>query len=252
MHVSEEDLILHYYGETDGADVERHLASCAACRTELARLQQALALVEEQDVPEPPPGFERTVWARLEPQLPRRRQRWFARVFDAPPRWALAGGIAALVLAAFVAGRFSGGGPVSGPATADGAGNVADRVLLVAVIDHLDRSQMVLVELMNTDLGDATSISNEQSRARELVSANRLYRQSAGQAGDETMNGVLEELERMLLEIANAPAEASAEELDALRARIEARGLLFRVRVVHSEMQERERQEAQRAHRVIG
>jgi hypothetical protein len=252
MHVSEEDLILHYYGEIDGADVERHLASCAACRSELARLQQVLALVDDQDVPEPPPGFERTVWARLEPQLPPRRQRWFRGLFDTPPRWALAGGIAALVLAAFVAGRFSGGGPASDPTTADGAGNAADRVLLVAVIDHLDRSQMVLVELMNTDLRDATSISSEQSRARELVSANRLYRQSAGQVGDETVNGVLEELERMLLEIANAPAEASAEELDALRARIEARGLLFRVRVVHSEMQERERQEAQRAHRVIG
>jgi hypothetical protein len=251
MHVSEEDLILHYYGETDGVEVEQHLVSCAMCRAELARLQQVLALVDEQDVPEPSPGFERTVWARLEPQLSPRRQRWFPRIFQAPPRWAVAGGIAALVLAAFVAGRFSGGGPASAPTTAD-PGNVADRVLLVAVIDHLDRSQMVLVELMNADLGDATSISNEQSRARELVSANRLYRQSAGQAGDETINGVLEELERMLLEIANAPAEASAEELDALRARIEARGLLFRVRVVHSEMQERERQEAQRAHRVIG
>jgi hypothetical protein len=252
MHVSEEDLILHYYGETDGVEVEQHLASCAMCRSELARLQQVLALVDEQDVPEPSPGFERTVWARLEPQLPPRGRGWFPRLFHAPPRWALAGGIAALVLAAFVAGRFSGSGPASAPTAADGEGNRADRVLMVAVIDHLDRSQMVLLELMNADLGDETSISNEQSRARELVSANRLYRQSAGQAGDETINGVLEELERMLLEIANAPADASAEELDALRARIEARGLLFRVRVVHSEMQERERQEAHRAHRVIG
>jgi hypothetical protein len=74
------------------------------------------------------------------------------------------------------------------------------------------------------------------------VSANRLYRQTAVQTGDETTNSVLDELERTLLEIANTPADASKDDLDALRARIGSRGLLFKVRVVHSEMVERERQ----------
>ena len=77
-------------------------------------------------------------------------------------------------------------------------------------------------------------IGSEQSRARDLVAANRLYRQTAVQAGDEGEIGdLLDELERVLLEIANAPPDAARGDLDALRAHIEQRGLLFRVRVVH-------------------
>jgi hypothetical protein len=54
------------------------------------------------------------------------------------------------VVVAFVAGRWS-GAPVPAP-TPDAVASVApERVLLVAVGDHLDRSQMVLVELLNAD-----------------------------------------------------------------------------------------------------
>ncbi len=61
------------------------------------------------------------------------------------PQWALAGGIAALVLVAFMAGRFSGGEPsgvTSGGSVV--AGNSPERVLETAVGDHLDRTQMML------------------------------------------------------------------------------------------------------------
>jgi hypothetical protein len=62
------------------------------------------------------------------------------------------------------------------------------------------------------------------------------------QSGDSATNEVLEDLERILLEIANAPADGTSIDLQLLRDRIESRGLLFRVRVVQSEMRERERQ----------
>jgi anti-sigma factor RsiW len=254
LHTSEEDLILHYYGEHgDEAPVERHLASCGACRDAFARLSQVLALVDLHDAPEPGPAFEREVWARLEPHLAERRRPWFQRVFNTPsgvaarswrsgaPTWALAGGIAALVLAAFVAGRFS---TVTPPpsAVANNADDVAERVLVVAVVDHLDRSQMVLVELMNANLDESIDIESEQLRARELVTENRLYRQTAVQTGDGATGDVLAELERVLIEIANTPQDATKDDLEALRARIASRGLLFKVRVVHSEMRQRERQ----------
>jgi len=87
----------------------------------------------------------------------------------------------------------------------------------------------------------------EQARARELVAANRLYRQSAAHTGDEVIGTALEDLERVLLELANAPADATPESLAALRDQIGAGGLLFRVRVVQSEMRER-----QKIPRVVG
>jgi hypothetical protein len=248
-HLTEEALILQYYGEADDATaVEQHLAACHHCRVEFERLRRVLALVDVQEVPEPGPGFERRVWARLAPELETSRTSWFAWLFPAAgPRWVYAGGVAALLLVAFVAGRFSrvdapvAPAPVSTTAAAAN-GDVSERVLVVAVVDHLDRSQMMLVELLNTDPAGTLDLDAEQSRARELVNENRLYRVSAAQAGDEAMSDVLDELERVLLEIANTPRDATAGDLEALRQRIDARGLLFKVRVVHSEMRERERQ----------
>jgi hypothetical protein len=243
-HLGENDLILHFYGESDGTAVEEHLATCTTCRTEFERLRQMLSLMDRADAFSPPhtpgPSFEREVWARLEPQLAARRS-WWAEWLT-PRRLALAASVATLLLVAFVAGRFSRDARPAAPASTEARTDVAERVLVVAVVDHLDRSQMVLMEVLNADVESAGDLAAEQTLARELVAANRLYRQTAAHTGDGGTGDVLDELERTLLEIANTPIDASKDELDALRARIASRGLLFKVRVVHSEMRERERQ----------
>ena len=242
-HLSEETLILHYYNETEaGAEVDAHLNACTACREEFLRLRQVLSLVDLDEVPEPPPGFERDVWARLEPAIAQPKPSWLSRLFPAGPRWAYAGGLAVLLLAAFVAGRVSRETP-AGPAitTAAADADLSKRVLIFAVVDHLDRTEMMLVELLNSEGASEPLSLDGTSRARELVTENRLYRASATQAGDEAVTTVLDDLERVLVEIANTPESANPAALDALRQRISSQGLLFRVRVVHSEMRERER-----------
>jgi hypothetical protein len=244
MHASEEQLILHYYGEpADDPRVGTHIESCARCRAALQDLSDVLTLVDAEVVPEPLDGLERRVWARIQPEVDARRSRGWAGVFAAAPRWALAGGVALVVLAAFLAGRFTQPerGVVRAPAIAAADPAVtAERVMTVAVGDHLDQSQMMLLELLNGDDWPASTIADEQNRARDLVAANRLYRQTAVQAGNEGVHEVLDALERVLLEIANAPPDVSARELAALRADIEQRGILFRLRVVSSEMRARE------------
>jgi hypothetical protein len=184
-------------------------------------------------------GFERVAWARLQPAMDTPGG-WLPSMFRGLRPWALAGGVAALVLTAFVAGRFSSVAPSPAPLPVEQqTADVATRILLIAVDDHLDRSQMVLVELLNAEDGHLAAGNGD--RAKELVAANRLYRQTATQTGDRAMGDVLDDLERVLLEIANQPADATPADIDALRARIQSRGLLFRVRVVQSEMRERER-----------
>ena len=49
-------------------------------------------------------------------------------------------------------------------------------------------------------------------------------------------------LERVLLEIARSPSAISSAELAALQRRIESRGILFKVRVIGSQMREREQE----------
>lgn len=254
-HLSEEDLILHYYGEFDPVDdarVGQHLAECEECHAAKTELQRVLSLVETAPPVAARPGFERDVWARLEPLLPPSRSslRWRSSFFWFP-QWALAGGVAALVLAAFVAGRVSGGDP---PRVADDPAVMADsspdRVLHAAVGDHLDRTQMMLTELVNNDVDQGEVFAGEQARASDLVAANRLIRQSASQAGDAGVADVLEDLERVLLEIANAPADVTSNELSDLKDRITAQDLLFRVRVIASEMRNRTRTDREAGDRL--
>lgn len=256
-HLSEDELILHYYGEIDRADetrIESHLRECAECRRANQQLRQVMTLVDTAAPVEAPPSFERTAWARLEPALDARAGGALRKFFWFP-QWALAGGVAALVLAAFVAGRFSGapttrfsawwggsGGEPAGvtpgsPVVADAA--APERVLHAAVGDHLDRTQMMLVELANADADHADVFAGEQARAADLVAVNRLIRQSVEQSGDAAIADVLEDLERLLLEIANAPANATSNELTDLQSRITTEDLLFRVRVTASEMRQR-------------
>jgi hypothetical protein len=71
------------------------------------------------------------------------------------------------------------------------------------------------------------------------VEENRLYRQTALKEGDRAMASTLDELERVLLDIANSPDEVTPAQFEGLRKRIEARGILFKVRVVNQDLRER-------------
>jgi hypothetical protein len=52
--------------------------------------------------------------------------------------------------------------------------------------------------------------------------------------------GVLDELERVLLEIEHAPSQISPAELDELRLRLRAEGILFKLRVLGSNVRSEE------------
>ena len=239
-HLSEDELILHYYGETDRVDearVESHLSACAECQFANQQLRRVMTLVDTAAPVEAPLGFERTAWARLEPALD--QQQRSRRGLFWIPQFALAGGVAALVMVAFMAGRFTGGEPAGVTPASPVAAASPVRVLHAAFGDHLDRTQMMLVELANADSDHADVLAGEQGRAVDLVAANRLIRQSAEQSGDVVIADVLEDLERVLLEIANSPADVSSNDLTDLQSRITDEDLLFRVRVIASEMRRR-------------
>ena len=93
-------------------------------------------------------------------------------------------------------------------------------------------------------------LAGEQVRAADLVAANRLMRQSALQSGDAAIVDILEDLERVLLEVANAPANASSNDLTDLQSRITTEDLLFRLRVIASEMRQRNRTDREAGDRI--
>jgi hypothetical protein len=109
-----------------------------------------------------------------------------------------------------------------------------EQILRLTLGDYLDRSGIVLTELAHAADGRAVDISAEQMRAADLLTECRLFRQTAMRSQDQVVAGVLDELERVLVEIAHAPSRLDAAEADELRDRLRSEGVLFRIRVLSS------------------
>jgi CTP:molybdopterin cytidylyltransferase MocA len=240
-HVSEDQLILHFYREGEAAsrrEIEQHLGACASCRASYEALRQILEAVDAVAAPERPEHYEEEVWKRLRPRLlPLRQPRW--GTWLQPQRWALAGAMAAVLVVSFLAGRYWQGRQTPRSIGALPA-QARERILLVAVGDHLERSQMLLIELEHADGKGPVDIATEKRRAEDLVASNRLYRQTAARAGDAGLASALDELERVLLQIAHSPSELTPAEFEQIQRRIEAQGILFKVRVIRSQVREKQ------------
>jgi hypothetical protein len=245
-HLTEDDLVLHYYGELEGnaaAGAATHLHECGSCRAAFTKLQRVFAMVDAAPEPVVSDGFERIVWARLQPGLERDRRGWAAWFVLSPARLAWLAAIVVLVGGAFFAGRLS--PPSAGTSAASGAAgaDLRERVLLADLSEHLDRSQMMLVDLVSANTEGDVDVAVERTRAEQWLSANRLYRQTALDTGNLALAQVLDDLEQVLVDVAASPDHVSAQDVAAMRRRIDDKGLLLKVRVLSSEVQKRQRRQ---------
>ena len=240
-HCTEDDLILHYYGEARGrSDVDQHLATCSECSIEYHSLVSTLEFVVPPEMPERGDSYPLDVWSRIRARLPEPRVPWWQAWF----RWetiTAAAAVATVVVAAFVAGRMW---PRPVPAasiarTSSLDASASDRVRMAAIGDHLERSERVLLDLVNAQ-GDRVDVSDQQLWAADLIDSNRLYRDAATSAGDPLVANVLDELERSLLDVVHGPSTMTPAQLDDVRTQVDAVALLFKVRVLADELHERE------------
>jgi hypothetical protein len=239
-HRTEKELIGYRDGETkERVAIAAHLKECDECREELTRIEAVFGALDAMPIPDPGEDYGERVWQRISPRLGEKKARWWESLF-VPQRLLALGGVVALLILAFVAGRWT-RPPLPVGDQADAA-KVRERVLVLAVGEHLGRTEMMLMELENAPAKKgqkAINISETQHRAEDLVEENRLYRQTALKEGDQAMASTLDELERVLLDIANSPEELTPAAFEKIRKRIEEQGLLFKVRVVKQGLDER-------------
>jgi hypothetical protein len=241
-HCSDEQLLLEYYGES--SESTAHLATCPECTVRYRELQALLNDVTLEP-PERDDHYGLEVWQAIRHRLPAREPRWFG-LFSL--QWGMAAAVVLLAVG-FTAGRLwpqveqttpaTGGTNVSPGVVATAAADdeARRRVVLLDVNDHFDRSDGVLAEVMNAS--GPRDLSAERQRAADLVAASRLYRQNAVAINEPALAAVLEEVERVLLDIVHQPAQATTADLDEIRRRIDSAGLLFKVRVMTNELQHR-------------
>jgi hypothetical protein len=232
---TDEDLILRRYGELE-PDRARALETALAADPQLAArsraLGRALAAADAVSPPKTPPDIAQRTWAaierRLEPRRPARRR-----------NWQLPAGLAAalaLVAVSFQLGRQSVEHPTV-PSTV--ATTVTDaqpfsaaareRVLIAQVAHHLEGSQRLFTTVANAP-ADAATLEAERRWARELLATHRTYRKAAALQGQKRIANLLDAMEPLLLELANAPDDVSPAELKALQQRIDDGDLVFRAR----------------------
>ncbi len=247
-HYSEEDLILYYYGEGRGrADIERHLDACGACAAGYRQIAGTLSMITAPETPERNDRYGLEVWQRIRHQLPEQDTAWW----PAWLRWdrlafaSAAAAVCIVIVAAFVAGRLSQRPGLLQPGTkaADvAAGDAGTRVRMAVIGDHLERSERVLLDIVNASgaRGAQIDVSEAQAWAADLIDDNRMYREAASRAGDTVIADVLDDLERNLLEIVHGPSALTPAQLEQVRVRLDAAALLFKVRVLHDELRERE------------
>jgi hypothetical protein len=236
-HLSEDDLTALYYGEraTDGS-ARLHLAACRRCAADYDALKQTLDGILPATIPQRGGEYGEQVWRMLAPrlmpyELPAQRggRRWMQW---RPAAAAIAGVMLAVL--AFAGGRlWERHTKDTTRVTAAAGPQAVQRVVLVVVTDHLDRTERLLVALEHAVPGDSSENSELQSQARDLLASNRLARASASEAGDADLAGALERVGRLLAEVGNEP-RLSAADLDLVRREMNSEGILFEVRVLLS------------------
>jgi hypothetical protein len=242
-HFNEEELIDYYYGESAAAtEIARHLRECADCEREYAALSRDLSEIVSIALPVRDAAYGEQVWQSIRASVPVydvKKKQGFSWLWLNPfGRFAAVAAALLIVAAAFFAGRQWEHRNPQTPVAVNSAGagdQGKERVVLVVLGDHLDRSERLLVELKHAEPSTEAPIQEE---ARELLSANRLYRESVKQAGDPALAAALDHLERVLIEISNEPAGLSQARLNELQKEMNTDGLLFEVRVLRSRVQE--------------
>lgn len=235
-HCSDDDLVLLYYGED--ARPARHVAACPDCAARYHELSAVLQAVTGPETPARGEQYGLEVYQRIRHQLPAPAPWWQGLISG---RWIAAAAAAAVLMAfGFTAGRLW--PPAASPARqavrdVDAMADAGQRrVLLLTVADHLEQTDRVLTDLVNAPGG--MDISGEQAWASDLVAASRLYRQVAVDTNETSLAAVLDELERTLLDIVHRPSTVTDDDVDEIRRRIDSAALLFKVRVMSTELRE--------------
>jgi hypothetical protein len=240
--ISDDDLILLYYGEHDDSALARTVAADAELSRRFEALSQELGAVDSLVPPQLDSDFGAKVWQRLVPQLQDAvpsRSGWFSSWSQ--PRFSIAGVFSVAIIAglAFVLGRGSylqseSSSPV--PNLASQLPTIdSQRLLTSQVANHLGEVDVILTQYVNAPETNNNRQSDTAEWATDMLITNRLYRRAAESSGNQQLAAMLADLEPLLIELAHQSNQASPATRQRLHDEVNG-NLLFRVRVMNNEL----------------
>jgi hypothetical protein len=236
-HLTEEEMIEHYYSEDfRKADAQLHLQACKQCSQAYAELGKLLGSIRSPETPARGSDYGEQVWrsiqGSLRPYESKRKNSFFHW-----PQLAYAAACLLFLAGAFLAGRMWEYAHTK-PSLASAPQQAKERVVLFVLNNHLDRSERLLVQL-NHAVAEGDKVDFRlQGEARQLLTDNRLCRQSVDRSDDPLLAAALDHLERVLLEVANSPEELSGADIPRIDQEMNTQGLLFQIRVLRTKVSE--------------
>lgn len=219
--ISDNDLVLLYYGEHDDPALARQVANDPELRQRMEALSRELEPLDRLPVPDPGDEFEARIWQRIVPRLaegtaPAPSTSWLHSLLR--PRFSLAG-IFALVMVAGLA--FWMGRETTVPVPGIEPTINAERLLAMRMGEHLAEADVLLTQVANNGAGNQSRISEW---AAGMLISNRIYRRAAEASGDQRLAQLLLEIEPLLIELANQPHRTgTVDESLLFRVRVQAR-----------------------------
>jgi hypothetical protein len=236
--VSDNELILYFYRDELPAEriveIDDALFAQPQLRLRYTELQRLLRDIDCAPALEPDPEFAQRMWQKLAARIdidpirssaPRRFSGW--RVLFAPrPAFAAACLVAIAAAIGFYAGRHAPGEDDTQ------ARMMSARVLDAYVAEHLRSTEGLLLTALNSDSTELHAGNRELAAA--LVESNRLYALAAARSGNTRLADFLRQLEPVLLELANRPADSAVQSSEGLRDYLRKTDLLFQVRATQA------------------
>lgn len=228
-------------GKAEEHAFEAHLKTCNSCEPEVRALRLLLSeagTLEKKSAP----AF---LWQSIERELDSEERSPRAalvtkaaeilskvrRVFLFPaPAVKLAGALAVLLVGVFIGRHLLSGLQTDQlvPAVADTSAHVQ---LVRRASNYLDKSKILFLGLVNADESDLMSSdwSLEQDAARNLIQEAAFLKENLSDKRDARVKQLIEDLELILLEIANLEKEQDLENIDLIRSGIDRKGLLLKI-----------------------
>jgi len=239
-HLSKEELVEQYYSKGTGS-ARQHLETCALCAETYAELRSDLDEMKFNEPPARDAAYGDLVWQSISDSLPayeRQKRNWLGIGMMRGLSYAAACGL--LVAGAFYAGRIwevkhpQPTARVNPQQAQQPAAHPQERVVVVVLSDHLDRSERLLVQLKHADASSQEMLSPLRDEARSLLAANRICQQNMNQEDDPTLATALDRLDHLLAQLANRQGGLDAAALSQLQNEMKSDSLLFEVRVLRS------------------
>lgn len=241
--INDDDLILYILDELPEQErlaVKAQILASDELQGKVAELEASLGATDNWKT-EIDPGFDQRLWNGIEANLPgkaifhepREEQSnnwfgWFTATLTRPTFV-----YSAMVVAVFLA--FMGGRIIQHQEMVDNPEQVIaslddqarHNILMQSVTHHFEKTSRLMTSVAVSNQSELGA--DEKAWAMQLLDSNRLFKTAAQAAGQWRIVSLLEELEPILIEMANAD-DSQLSSRQSIKQRIDNKGLVFKTR----------------------